>query len=149
MFEGFDLELISLRDATLRVRHGGKGPPLLLLHGHPRTHTTWHKVAPLLAQSFFVVCPDLRGFGQSSKPVDTVDHAGSSKRAKAKDCVESMHTLGHEEYSIVGHDRGRYTAFRTAMDYPDTVKSLSILDGVPILDALERSDEKFAKAWWH
>ena len=107
----------------------------------------WHKVAPLLAQSFFVV--DLSGFGQSSKPVDTVDHAGSSKRAKAKDCVESIHTLGHEEYSIVGHDRGRYTAFRTAMDYPDTVKSLSILDGVPILDALERSDEKFAKAWWH
>ncbi|MBB3146110.1 haloacetate dehalogenase [Phyllobacterium trifolii] len=149
MFEGFDLELISLRDATLRVRHGGTGPPLLLLHGHPRTHTTWHKVAPRLAQSFFVVCPDLRGFGQSSKPVDTLDHAGSSKRAKAKDCVELMHTLGHERFSIAGHDRGSYTAFRAAMDYPDTVKSLSILDGVPILEALERCNEKFATAWWH
>jgi haloacetate dehalogenase len=119
------------------------------LHGHPRTHTTWHKVAPRLAQSFFVVCPDLRGFGQSSKPVDTLDHAGSSKRAKAKDCVELMHTLGHERFSIAGHDRGSYTAFRAAMDYPDTVKSLSILDGVPILEALERCNEKFATAWWH
>lgn len=116
MFEGFDLELIPLRDATLRVRSGGTGPPLLLLHGHPRTHTTWHRVAPCLAQSFFLVCHDLRGFGQSSKPDDTVDHAGSSRRAKAKDCIELMHTLGYERFSLAGHDRGSYTAFRAAME---------------------------------
>ena len=84
MFEGFDLELIPLRDATLRVRYGGTGPPLLLLHGHPRTHTTWHRVAPRLAQSFFVVCPDLRGFGQSSKPVDNSITPGRPSEQKPR-----------------------------------------------------------------
>ena len=90
MFEGFKLEMISLPASTLRVRHGGSGPPVLLLHGHPRTHATWHQVAPLLAQTHTVVCPDIRGFGFSSKPADTPDHSGSSKRAKAGDCVALM-----------------------------------------------------------
>lgn len=149
MFTDFSLERITLSDATLRVRYGGSGPPLLLLHGHPRTHTTWHRVAPLLTRSFSVVCPDLRGFGQSSKPADTPDHVGSSKRAKARDCIELMAALGHERFSIAGHDRGSYTAFRAAMDYPEAIASLTILDGIPILEALERCNEKFAKAWWH
>jgi haloacetate dehalogenase len=83
MFEGFALEMVELPEATLRVRHGGSGSPVLLLHGHPRTHATWHRVAPMLAQTHTVVCPDLRGFGQSSKPHDTPDHTGSSKRARA------------------------------------------------------------------
>lgn len=84
MFEGFQLEMIELPEATLRVRYGGSGPPLLLLHGHPRTHTTWHKVAPLLARSFTVVCPDLRGFGKSSKPANHNDYEAFSKRAKGR-----------------------------------------------------------------
>lgn len=149
VFDDFTLSVIDLPDATLRVRHGGSGPAVLLLHGHPRTHTTWWRVAPLLAASHTVVCPDLRGFGQSSKPADLPDHAGSSKRAKAADCVELMRKLGHERFAIVGHDRGAYVAFRAALDHPDTITHLAVLDAVPILDALERCDAHFARAWWH
>lgn len=149
MFEQFKLDYFDLPQARLRVRHGGSGPPLLLLHGHPRTHTTWHKVAPLLARSHTVVCPDLRGFGQSSKPADTPDHSGSSKRAKAGDCIALMRQLGFGKFAIAGHDRGAYTAFRAAMDHPEAVTRLAILDAVPIFEALARCDAKFAKAWWH
>ena len=149
MFEGFRLEHIALPEATLRVRIGGSGPPLLLLHGHPRTHATWHRVAPLLVDRFALVCPDLRGFGQSSKPDDTPDHSGSSKRAKARDCVDLMRRLGFERFGLVGHDRGSYTAFRTAMDHPAAVSRLAILDGIPIADALARCDARFAASWWH
>lgn len=149
MFEGFRLETVELSEATLRVRHGGSGPPVLLLHGHPRTHMAWHRVAPLLAAHHTVVCPDLRGFGESSKPADTPDHFGSSKRAKARDCVELMRHLGFDRFSIVGHDRGSYTAFRTAMDHPEAIEKAIMLDGVPILEALERCDARFATEWWH
>ncbi|WP_447927260.1 alpha/beta fold hydrolase [Vreelandella sp. EE27] len=149
MFEGFKLETVELAEATLRVRHVGSGPPVLLLHGHPRTHMTWHRVAPLLAAHHTVVCPDLRGFGESSKPVDTPDHAGSSKRAKARDCVALMRHLGFERFAVVGHDRGSYTAFRTAMDHPEVIDKAVMLDGVPILEALERCDARFATEWWH
>ncbi|WP_335945834.1 alpha/beta hydrolase [Pseudomonas sp. G166] len=149
MFEQFSLDTVVLPEATLRVRHGGRGSPVLLLHGHPRTHATWHRVAPLLAQHHTVVCPDLRGFGRSSKPADTPDHAGSSKRAKAHDCIALMRHLGHQRFSVIGHDRGAYTAFRMAMDHPDAVTHLGVLDGVPIIEALERCDERFASMWWH
>jgi haloacetate dehalogenase len=149
MFEGFTLEMVELPEATLRVRHGGSGFPILLLHGHPRTHATWHRVAPLLALTHTVVCPDMRGFGQSSKPHDSPDHAGSSKRAKARDCVALMRTLGFERFAIVGHDRGSYTAFRAAMDHPEAVARLVVLDGVPIAEALARCDARFAEVWWH
>ncbi|WP_313701999.1 alpha/beta fold hydrolase [Pantoea sp.] len=111
---------ICLKDLHIHesafLRYGGNGPPVLLLHGHPRTHVTWSKVAPELAKSFTVVCPDLRGFGQSSKPADQRDHAGSSKRAKAKDCIELMSQLGFEQFALVGHDRGSYTAYKAALD---------------------------------
>lgn len=149
MWDDFALEFIDTSGARLRVRHGGSGPPVLLLHGHPRTHTTWHRVAPLLAEDFTIVCPDLRGFGQSSKPADTPDHGGSSKRAKAQDCIELMQALGHERFSIVGHDRGSYTAFRTAMDHPQRITYLATLDCIPIAEHLRRCNEKFATAWWH
>src|SRR3954453_12226373 len=95
MFAGFSLERIAVGEAELRVRHGGSGPPLLLLHGHPRTHATWHRVAPRLAPHFTVVCPDLRGYGESSKPPTTPDHAPYSKRAMAADMVALMGSLGH------------------------------------------------------
>ncbi|WP_149762326.1 alpha/beta fold hydrolase [Neomesorhizobium albiziae] len=149
MFEGFRLATVTLPEATLRVRIGGKGSPLLLLHGHPRTHATWHRVAPILANEYTVVCPDLRGFGQSSTPADTPDHSGSSKRAKAKDCVALMQHFGFDRFGLAGHDRGSYTAFRTAMDHPASVSQLAILDGIPIVDALSRCDARFATAWWH
>ncbi len=149
MFSEFRETYVEVSDATLRVRHGGHGSPVLLLHGHPRTHTTWYRVAPALAKRHTVVCPDLRGFGQSSKPADTRDHSGSSKRAKAQDCLELMRALGHERFAVVGHDRGAYAAFRLAMDHPEAVTYLTVLDAVPILEALERCNATFAAAWWH
>jgi haloacetate dehalogenase len=149
MFKGFRLFDAHLPEARLRVRVGGQGPPLLLLHGHPRTHTTWHRVAPILARRFTVVCPDLRGFGKSSQPTDTPDHRHSSKRAKARDCVALMRQLGFESFFLAGHDRGAYTAFRCAMDHPSRIIRLAVLDAVPMIDAFERTDARFALAWWH
>lgn len=149
MFEGFELEMIHTGEATIRVRHGGSGSPILLLHGHPRTHATWHRVAPLLASDFTVICPDLRGYGGSSKPTTTPDHEPYSKRAMARDCVEVMCALGHERFAVAGHDRGCYVAFRLAMDHPERVSHLAVLDGVPIGEALARCNARFASRWWH
>ncbi|MDQ3822835.1 MAG: alpha/beta hydrolase [Actinomycetota bacterium] len=149
MFDGFALERIDVGEAVLRVRHGGSGPAVLLLHGHPRTHTTWHRVAPLLADRHTVVCPDLRGYGESSKPATRPDHEPYSKRALARDCVALMRTLGHDRFAVVGHDRGAYVAFRTALDHADGVTALAVLDAVPIADALARCDARFAASWWH
>src|SRR5215218_166735 len=106
MFEGFELSMIETGEAVIRVRHGGDGPPLLLLHGHPQTHACWHKIAPRLAQHFTVVAADLRGYGDSSKPASTPDHAPYSKRAMARDQVEVMQALGFERFAVIGHDRG-------------------------------------------
>jgi haloacetate dehalogenase len=149
MFEGFTLDYLDTGEAVMRTRYGGSGSPVLLLHGHPRTHTTWHRVAPLLAQQHTVVCPDLRGYGQSSKPPTTHDHAPYSKRTMAGDCAALMHMLGHERFAVVGHDRGAYVAFRLALDYPSAISHLAILDAVPIGEALARCDAKFASRWWH
>lgn len=110
---------------------------------------TWGRVADLLSAHFTVVCPDLPGFGRSYQPADAPDHRSSSKRQKANACVEVMAHLGHRTFAVVGHDRGSYVAFRMAMDRPDVVSRLVIIDGVPILEALERADEKFARLWWH
>jgi haloacetate dehalogenase len=149
LFEGFALKQVDVGEATLRVRHGGSGPAILLLHGHPRTHTTWHRVAPLLAASFTVVCPDLRGYGGSSHPPELPDHATYSKRAMAADAVELMRRLGHDRFAVVGHDRGAYVATRLALDHPERVTHAVIMDGLPIVERLERCDAKFASAWWH
>ena len=149
MFEGFAHERIDVGAVDLRVRHGGSGPPIVLLHGHPRTHTTWHRVAPLLAKRFTVVCPDLRGYGESSKPADEPDHRQASKRAMAGDVVTLMRGLGHDRFAVVGHDRGAYVALRLALDHPGAVTRLVILDAVPIAEALQRADARFARAWWH
>lgn len=92
---------------------------------------------------------DLRGFGRSSKPADQPDHAGSAKRARAKDCIELMNQLGFRQFALVGHDRGSYTAYRAALDYPDRITRLVVLDCIPILEALNRCNEKFARQWYH
>jgi len=142
-FDGFTLERIDAGGVTLRVRHGGSGPAVLLLHGHPRTHATWHRVAPLLAAHHTVVCPDLRGYGESSKvPPYT-------KRAMAADMLALMHALGHERFAVVGHDRGAYVASRLALDHPEHVTHLVVMDAVPIAEALARADARFAASWWH
>ena len=149
MFDGFALDHVDTGEAVLRVRHGGSGPPLLLLHGHPRTHTTWHRVAPLLAGAHTVVCPDLRGYGKSAKPPTTPDHAPFSKRAMAGDMRALMAQLGFERFAVAGHDRGSYVALRLALDAPEAVTRLAVLDSVPIVEALERCDAEFAADWWH
>jgi haloacetate dehalogenase len=142
-FDGFTLERIDVGEAQLRVRHGGSGPPLVLLHGHPRTHATWHRVAARLAPHHTVVCPDLRGYGQSSKPSDM------SKRAMAGDVVRLMAALGHERFALAGHDRGSAVAYRAALDHPEAVSALAVLDGLPIAEHLDRCHAKFALGWWH
>jgi haloacetate dehalogenase len=149
MFDGFRLARVDVGQAELRVRYGGSGPALLLLHGHPRTHATWNMVAPVLARRFTVVCPDLRGYGQSSKPPTTPDHAPYSKRALAGDCATLMRRLGHERFGVAGHDRGSYVAHRLAVDHPDQVTRLCVMEGIPIGEALARCDAKFAAAWYH
>jgi haloacetate dehalogenase len=150
-FEGFVEQRVEVGDGVvLRVRSGGSGPPVVLLHGHPRTHTTWHRVAPLLvAAGHSVVCPDLRGYGQSSKPPPAADHATHSKRATARDIAELMRLLGHPTFAVVGHDRGSYVAMRTALDHPAVVTHLAVLDCIPIVEHLDRCDARFAAAWWH
>ncbi|WP_329092690.1 alpha/beta hydrolase [Actinomadura citrea] len=148
-FDGFTLDQVDVGEVTLRVRHGGTGPPVLLLHGHPRTHATWHKVAPLLADRFSVVCPDLRGYGKSSKPPTDADHSPYSKRAMAGDMVALMRALGHDAFAVAGHDRGSLVAFRTAMDHATAVTALIPMDGLPVVEHLERCDARFAAQWWH
>ncbi|BBH69486.1 hydrolase [Actinoplanes sp. OR16] len=145
----FRLEHVDLGDVTVRVRHGGSGSPVVLLHGHPRTHTTWHAVARRLGEDFSVVTPDLRGYGESTLPPDEPDHAQSSKRAMAGDVVRLMDHLGHDRFAVVGHDRGALVAFRTAMDHPEAVSRLVVMDGLPLVEHLERTDERFARTWWH
>ena len=149
MFDGFALERIDTGEAELRVRHGGDGPPVLLLHGHPRTHTTWHRVAPLLADAHTVVCPDLRGYGESSKPPTASDHEPYSKRAMARDMVALMERLGHRSFAVAGHDRGSYVALRLALDHPGRVSRVALLDALPIVEHLDRCDERFAREWYH
>jgi haloacetate dehalogenase len=149
VFDGFTQEHVDVGEVRLRVRHGGDGPAVVLLHGHPRTHTTWHRVAPRLAATHFVVCPDLRGYGRSSLPADALDHAQSSKRAMASDIVVLMRHLGHERFSVVGHDRGALVAFRTALDHPDAVERLVVMDGLPVVEHMERLNEAFVRTWWH
>ncbi|MFN2563265.1 MAG: alpha/beta fold hydrolase [Jatrophihabitans sp.] len=149
MFDGFTLDYVTVGEVTLRVRYGGLGTPVVLLHGHPRTHTTWHAVAPLLAADHLVVTPDLRGYGRSTLPPDAVGHAQSSKRAMATDVAMLMSHLGHERFAVVGHDRGSLVAFRAAMDYPGRITHLVVMDGLPVIEHLERVDARFAAAWWH
>ena len=143
-FEGFVLEHVNGGEgATLRVRHGGVGPPVVLLHGHPRTHATWHMVAARLAPHYTVVCPDLRGYGESSK-VEPY-----TKRAMARDVVGVMGALGHERFSVVGHDRGAYVATRLGLEHASRLERLVVLEAMPLLERLERADWRFALSWWH
>jgi haloacetate dehalogenase len=144
-FDGFALDHVDVGSAVLRVRHGGSGPAVLLLHGHPRTHTTWWRVAPLLVEAgYTVVCPDLRGYGRS-RPAERV----FTKRAIASDLAPLMAHLGFERFAVVGHDRGCYAAHRVAVDFPERVTRLVVMDGVPISEAFARADATFAASWWH
>jgi haloacetate dehalogenase len=150
MFDGFEEDRIELGDASAFVRHGGDGPPVVLLHGHPRTSATWHRVAPrLVRRGFTVICPDLRGYGQSRAPAPTADHSAHSKRATAGDIVEVAAALGHHRFALAGHDRGSYVALRLALDHRAAVSKLALLDCLPISEHLSRISAEFATRWWH
>jgi pimeloyl-ACP methyl ester carboxylesterase len=148
MFEGFEQTMIDTGEAVIRVRHGGNGPPALLLHGIPQTHVMWHKIAPHLARDFTVVATDLRGYGDSSKPPSTPDHAPYSKRAMARDQIEVMRQLGFDRFFVAGHDRGARCAYRMALDHPERVLKLALLDIVPTGEVFRRVDMKLGLAFW-
>jgi haloacetate dehalogenase len=133
----------------LCARTGGAGPPLLLLHGFPQTHAMWRRVALQLAAHFTLVCADLRGYGDSTKPADSPAHAEMSKRALAADVHALMRSLGHERFGVVAHDRGARVAHRLALDHPEAVLRLLLIDIVPTLDMYERTDRAFATAYYH
>jgi haloacetate dehalogenase len=148
-FDGFQLQRVDVGEAVLRVRRGGSGAPVLLLHGHPQTHAMWHAVAPQLARRFTVVAPDLPGYGESTAPRTAPDHAQASKRAMAADLVRLMSGFGFDEFVVAGHDRGGRVAYRLALDHPTVVKRLAVLDIVPTVDAWERADREWVLDYWH
>lgn len=149
MFEGFRREQRAVNGVTLNFVTGGEGPALLLLHGYPQSHVMWHKVAPTLAQTFTVVAPDMRGYGDSDKPPAPDDHEVYCKRTTANDIVELMSGLGHERWHVVGHDRGARVAHRMALDHGACVASFVSLDVVSSQAAFEAMDASMAFAWFH
>ena len=149
LFPGFVQRKLRTSGATINLVLGGEGPPLLLLHGYPQTHVMWHKVAPQLARDYTVVCPDLRGYGDSSKPKGLPDHSNYSKRAMALDMVEVMESLGFVAFHVVGHDRGARVAHRLARDHGRRVRTLTVLDISPTLKMYENTNMQFAKAYYH
>jgi haloacetate dehalogenase len=148
MFDGFDTVQVDVGGTTIFARRKGHGRPLLLLHGFPETHVMWHRVAPVLARQFTVVCADLRGYGASGKPASTPDHAPYAKSAMAVDMVRLMEALGFSSFSVAGHDRGARVAYRLALDHPDRIERLALLDVIPTGEAFSRADIRFALAFW-
>jgi len=148
MFEGFDSAVVDVGATTIFIRRKGNGQPLLLLHGFPETHVMWHRVAPVLAETFTVICADLRGYGASGKPASSPDHGPYSKRSMALDMVRMMEAQGFSSFSVVGHDRGGRVAYRLALDHADRVDKLAVLDIVPTSEALDRADQRLAFAFW-
>jgi haloacetate dehalogenase len=149
MFKNFQKKRIRTQEATINLVVGGSGPAVLLLHGYPETHVMWHKVAPQLARDYTVVCADLRGYGDSSKPKGLPDHSNYSKRAMAKDMAEVMSMLGHRKFHAVGHDRGARVAHRLARDHGSRVLSLTVLDISPTLKMYRSTNKAFATAYYH
>jgi len=149
MFEGFTRTEIATSGARIVTVHGGSGPPVLLMHGNPFTHVSWHKVAPRLAQEFTVVCTDLRGYGDSEKPPGGVDHSGYSFRAMAQDQVEVMAKLGFSRFFAAGHDRGARVLHRMCLDHPGAVAKAAILDIIPQHHLLNNVTRAWGTFSWH
>lgn len=149
MLEHFSHARLAVNGVTINLRHGGSGPPLLLLHGYPQTHAIWHTVADELARHFTLVMPDLRGYGDSSKPPGLADHSNYSKRVMAQDMIEVMRELGHDTFHVCGHDRGGRVAHRMALDHPAAVKKLMVLDISPTRTMYEATNKEFATHYYH
>ena len=149
MFEGFQESSVPVDGIHIHGVQGGNGPPLLLLHGYPQTHVMWHKVANHLATHFTVVATDLRGYGDSSKPDPVGDHSTYSKRAMAADMVGLMAIMGFDQFDILAHDRGARVAHRLALDSPEAVTRMVLLDIAPTREMYANTSAAFAKAYWH
>jgi haloacetate dehalogenase len=148
-FPGFRRARIPTAGAEINVVHGGSGPPVLLLHGAPQTHAMWHAVAPRLAERYTVVACDLRGYGDSSKPQGGGSHAEYSFRTMASDQLEVMRALGYDRFALVGHDRGARVGHRLALDHPDALERLAVLDIVPTSYVYEHTDRRLATLYYH
>ncbi|MDG4882975.1 alpha/beta hydrolase [Mesorhizobium sp. WSM4884] len=148
MFEGFEIAEIDTGAARIFIRRAGSGPGLLLLHGFPETHLMWRDVAPKLVDRFSVVCADLRGYGKSGCPPSSPDHAPYAKRAMAADLAMLMTKLGFSRFMVAGHDRGGRVAYRLALDHPDRVEKLAVLDIIVTADAWDRADARLALGYW-
>jgi haloacetate dehalogenase len=148
LFEGFRRETIDTGEAQIACVHGGNGPPVLLLHGYPQTLAEWGHVAPVLKERMTVVCGDLRGYGDSSKPKCLPDRSNYTFRAMAADQVRLMARLGHQKFHVVGHDRGARVAHRMALDFPERVLSLSVLDIVPTYAMYKEVNQRLAQTYW-
>lgn len=149
LFPQFDSTLLAVNGVQIKVRIGGSGPPLLLLHGHPQTHVIWHRVAPILAKTHTVVMTDLRGYGDSSKPQGDPDHGNYAKRTMALDQLAVMQHLGFNAFDVLAHDRGARVAHRLALDHPLAVHRMVLLDIAPTLAMYGQTSEAFARAYWH
>src|SRR5229473_3031762 len=148
MLDDFETAEVQTGETSIFVRRSGSGSPILLLHGFPQTHLMWRDVAPLLARHFTVVCADLRGYGRSGCPASTTDHAPYAKRAMARDMVAVMEQLGFPRFSIAGHDRGGRVAYRLALDHPERVERLAVLDILPVADVWDRANKALAVGYW-
>ena len=149
MLAGFQSLDAAPQGVAIHAQCGGAGPPLLLLHGHPQTHKMWHRVAPALAERFSVVAADLRGYGDSARVGPDADHAAHSKRTMAQDMLGLMQSLGHPRFAVLAHDRGARVAHRLALDQPQAVSRLMLLDIAPTLAMYAGTGEAFARAYWH
>ena len=148
MLDGFTSAVVDVGETTIFLRRHGAGPPLLLLHGFPETHLMWHRVAPRLARSFTVICPDLRGYGASGKPPSAPDHAPYAKRAMAGDMIAVMEQQGFRRFAVAGHDRGGRVAYRLGIDHQDRVDRLAVLDIIPTGDVLAETGAAAILAFW-
>ena len=144
----FETAEIDTGDNTIFIRRYGKGSPLLLVHGFPRTSLMWRHLAPRLASDHTVICVDLRGYGRSGAPASTEDHYPYTKRAMANELVTVMEKLGYSRFDLVGHDRGGRVSYRLALDHPDSVRRLAVFDVIPISEAWGRADAKFTMTYW-
>lgn len=148
-FPGFEQRRVSLGALSLNVRIGGSGAPLLLLHGYPQTHLAWHAVAPELARHFNVICPDLKGYGDSDAPAPDADSVAYSKRVMGGEMLRLMAALGHRRFAVAGHDRGARIAYRMALDHPEVVAKLCVVDILPTAEYWDLADRKFAVNTFH
>ena len=147
--DAFETLQVKTEGAQIHLEHGGSGSPLLLLHGYPQTHVIWHLVAPELAENFHVICPDLRGYGDSEKPATTEDHFPYSKRVMAQDMIEVMSHFGYREFFVAGHDRGARVTHRMALDHPEQVLKACVMDIAPTHYMYKTANQKFATGYYH